>query len=266
MLFGLSVSIFCLLQRLFGLSLPLSWQRERHFCVSQPTFRAARLSTLNSQPSTTPHPMTKTQISKVTSYQTLKLVLDDADNQPIWNALPAFANGVNQLYGSINVLATLGQAQTADTTGIAGDKARLATSVINRAVIIAGAAGTFASATDNQTLAAKFNITPSKLQNLRDAQLDDAAQAIHDDADALVAKDAATMANYGLTAAKLTDLQSAITAYSAMVGSPRAAIAGKTAITAAIEAEIARADKLLNEQLDRLVLQFEADQPAFVSA
>lgn len=76
--------------------------------------------------------MNKPQINKVTSCQTLRLVLDDAGNQPIWKALPAFAKGVTQFYGSMNVLSALSAAQGEVTTGIAADKKRLAESVINR--------------------------------------------------------------------------------------------------------------------------------------
>ena len=127
----------------------------------------------------------------------------------------------------MNVLAALGQAQGASTTGITADKARLADSVINRAMEIGGAVAAYASGTGDATLQAQVTFSKSVLKDLRDAELDDRAQAVHDIAADLLAKHAAAMGDYGLTATKLTDLQSAITAYSAMVGSPRAAIAGK---------------------------------------
>ena len=69
-----------------------------------------------------------------------------------------------------------------------------------------------------------------------------------------------------LNATKLADLQSAITAYTAMVGGPRAAIVMRAAITAAIEAELMRADRIIKEQLDNLVVQFAEDHPQFVAA
>jgi hypothetical protein len=115
-------------------------------------------------------------------------------------------------------------------------------------------------------LQVRASFSKSKLRDLRDAELDDRAQAVHDIAADLVTKDAAAMSDYGLTATRLTDLQSAITAYSAMVGSPRAAIAGKAAITDAIEGEFSRADNILGQQFDKLVVQFEAANPQFVKA
>ena len=104
------------------------------------------------------------------------------------------------------------------------------------------------------------------LSKLRDSALDDEAQRVHDVAADLLKTKAKKMAEYGLDATTLTDLQSAITAYSALVGSPRAAIGGKTGITSAIEAEFARGDGILGRQLDRLIVQFEAEHSQFVAA
>ena len=123
-----------------------------------------------------------------------------------------------------------------------------------------------ASAEGDATLQAQVDLSKSALKNLRDAELDDRAQAIQDIAAELFASHAAAMSDCGLTAVKLTDLQSAITAYGALVGGPRAAIVGRAAITEAIAAEFARVDLVLNGQLDKLVVQFEAENPQFVSA
>ena len=210
--------------------------------------------------------MKKRQTDKINSYSALKITLELPGNKPVWTALPAFERGVTQFYGSMNVLAALERAQGAQTTGITVDKNRVADSVINRTMEIGGAVAAYASGTGDATLQAQVTFSKSVLKDLRDAELDDRAQAVHDIAADLLAKPAAAMGDYGLTAVKLTDLQSAITAYSAMVGGPRAAIAGKAAITDAIEGEFARADQILNGQLDKLVVQFATAHPQFVSA
>ena len=78
--------------------------------------------------------------------------------------------------------------------------------------------------------------------------------------------DAVKTADYNPTPATLTALQSAITAYESTLGTPRAAIASRVAITAAIPAEIDRALDNLKNVLDRLIVQFQADHPAFTTA
>ena len=210
--------------------------------------------------------MNDTQVNKINSYQATNLVLTAPANAPLWSPLAAFVRGQTSLAGSINILNALGQSQGNVLTGIAVDKDRLQQSVINRMLIVAGAAGGYAYETGNQTLAAQCATTESKLKNTRDAVLDDLAQALHDTVAPFVTAQPAKLAEYGLTPAMLTDLQSAITAYAAVVGTPRAAIAARAATTTAIDAEIARADANLTSLLDRLMLQFKAAHLDFYNA
>ena len=210
--------------------------------------------------------MTNGQINKANAYQATNLVLSDPVYQAIWSGLPAFARGQASLAGSINVLAALAQAQGTPLTGITLDKDRLKLSLISRILIVAGAAGSFAFEAGNQTVAAKFDVKEGALKNMRESLLDDAAQVIHDEAEKLVTANPAKMLEFNLTPAMLTDLQSAITAYSETLGTPRAAISGRTGVTAAIAAEIERADANLESILDRLILQFAATNPEFTTA
>jgi len=210
--------------------------------------------------------MNNGQINKTNAYQATNLVLTDENFALIWNDMPAFVSGQVSLAGSINVLAALAQSQGAVLKGITLDKNRLKLSLITRTLIVAGAAGSFAFEAGNQTLAAKFAVKEGELKTMRESLLDDAAQAIHDEAEKLVTANPAKMLDYKLTPILLADLQSAVTAYSATLGTPRAAISGRTGITAAIAAEIERADANLENILDRLILQFAADHPAFTTA
>ena len=210
--------------------------------------------------------MTTGQINKTNMYQTTDLVLSDPVFQLIWGALPAFVRGQANLEGSINVLAALAQSQGTVLKGITLDKNRLKLTLVSRTLIVAGAAGAFAFESGNQTLAAKFNVNEGGLKNTRESLLDDAAQVIHDEALKLVTANPTKMTDYNLTPVMLTDLQSANTAYSATLGTPRAAIAGRSGATAAIAAEIEAADANLGNILDRLILQFAEDHPNFTTA
>jgi len=210
--------------------------------------------------------MTKDQINKANAHQATNLVLTDATFRLIWAGLPAFARGQASLEGSINLLAALAQSQGTAIKGITLDKERLKNSLVARTLIVAGAAGSYAFETGNQTLAAKFDVKEGGLKNTRDSLLDDAAQVIHDSAAGLVAANPTRLAEANLTSLMLADLQSAITAYSATVGTPRAAVAGRSGVTEAIAAELKRADANLENILDRLILQFQADHPTFTTA
>ncbi len=210
--------------------------------------------------------MQKPEINITNMLQTVNLVLTAQQNQPIWSGLPAFVRGQGRLAGSINILAALAQSQGTNLKGITVDKDRLQLSVITRLENVAGMAGPYAFENGNQTLGAKFNVKAGKLLNTRDGLLADLAQGIHDEADTLVTAQPAKLAEYGLTPLILTDLQSAITAYRSVLGTPRAAISNRSADTQAIAAEIKRASLNLDQVLDRLMLQFRTENLAFFNA
>ncbi len=79
----------------------------------------------------------------------------------------------------MNVLAALERAKGAPTKCIAVDKNRLADSVINRTMEIGGAVAAYASGIGDETLQVRASFSKSKLRDLRDAELDDRAQAVH---------------------------------------------------------------------------------------
>jgi hypothetical protein len=210
--------------------------------------------------------MTKDQINQANMFQTTNLILLTPAHIAIYSALPAFVRGQLSLNGSVNLLSALAKAQGSPLTGITLDKDHLKNSLISRLVIVSGAARVYAHELNNQTLVAKFNAKEGILENLRDALLDEAAQGIHDQATALVAADSGKAAEYALTSVVLDDLQSAITAYASTLGTPRAAVASRVAITEAIAAEITRALGNLKNVLDRLIPQFDAAEPVFTAA
>ncbi|MDB6170821.1 MAG: hypothetical protein JWL59_132 [Chthoniobacteraceae bacterium] len=204
--------------------------------------------------------MNKRQLDKISSYQTLRLVLEDAAYKALWTPLPAFAKGVAAFYGSLNLLTALTQAQGTMLTGVTVDKERLAESVINRTLLVAGALAAYASASGNRTLFDKSDIRLGDLQKLRDAALDDAAFALYSLAAAEFKASPATLAEYGMSAAQLKELSNAIAAYSAMVGKPFAERAKRKSATDAIPDELARIDQVLSEQIDRLMPQFAGNK------
>ncbi len=210
--------------------------------------------------------MNKKQVNQINMLQATCLILTTPHNAAITAGVPAFTRGLAALQGSLNVLSALGQAQGSPLTGIAMDKERLQRSLVNRTLIVAGAAGACAFEATNHTQAQQFKVSETGLLRLRNTILDDTAQNIHDHAAAMLAADPAKAAEYNLTALSLADLQSAITAYGSTLGTPRAAIATRVATTEAIIAEVTRARLNLKNVLDRLIVPFETTHPAFTAA
>jgi hypothetical protein len=66
-----------------------------------------------------------------------------------------------------------------------------------------------------------------------------------------------------VTPAKLTALQARIDAFRSAQPKRRRTRAGTSAATQQLRDCFAKADQIANEKLDKLVVQFEADEPAF---
>jgi hypothetical protein len=73
------------------------------------------------------------------------------------------------------------------------------------------------------------------------------------------------LAAYGVTDAKLADLQTAINGYTGEVAKPRNAIVDRKVTKAQIKDLFKQADEILVEQMDKLIEDFAEDNPEFVA-
>jgi hypothetical protein len=73
------------------------------------------------------------------------------------------------------------------------------------------------------------------------------------------------LADYGVGASKLTKLKSKTDAFETLLARPRQNITASSAATKALPQRFDEADQLLAKRLDRLMAQFKATAPEFVS-
>src|SRR5437899_10662591 len=103
---------------------------------------------------------------------------------------------------------------------------------------------------------------PSALEWRREIQLAaDTARNVH----AAATANLASLATYGVTAAKLTALKAKIDAYAASIAKPRDARASTKTVTEQMDAEFDAADAVLKDQLDNLVPQCKSANAALGS-
>lgn len=203
--------------------------------------------------------MTTKQQNKLNMYLAVKAVLDANDS--VWQSLPAFADGYAGLSTQIGSIQALAQNQNLDTSGIAQDKQASKVAMATAAIGIASAVRAYAVKTKNNTLANEVDFNQSDLTGARDADAVENCQNIHDAANTSLA----ALAAYGVTAAKLAALQTAITAFSGLMGKPRQTIATGKTVTQQLGDAFDAADLALNEELDNLIGQFTDTNAGFVS-
>ncbi len=193
-------------------------------------------------------------------YVTVESVLKQ--NQTIWQAVVAITNAYNALKAHIQSIQDYATSHSSTTKGATASKRAARVTMVDAALEVAGAVRAYASANHDEELRAKAAFQPSNFNRLRDTEVSGFCQSIHDAANDVVG----SLGDQGVTAATLTAFQAKIDAYNGAVAKPRTARSSNRAAGALMEAEFEETDKLLEDQLDALVVRFKTTQPAFYQA
>jgi hypothetical protein len=155
----------------------------------------------------------------------------------------------------------LAQTQTSKT-GAADEKAALLEDLGNLTFTVASAVHACASASGNKDLAKRVSFSRSAITSDRESEVVARCQDILAAATANID----SLADYGVTQAKLTSLRKKIEAFDGIQSKPRQKIASISAATRRLPKLFKQADQILNERLDKLVVQFAETEPAFYNA
>ncbi len=172
-------------------------------------------------------------------------------------ALLAAFNEFKAVIANITVAAPL---SAVVTTGITTDKLVSKTDLSQITAITGGQIYAYAAKTGNNALKDAVDFSASQLKKLKDGEIAARCQTIHDLG--VANKDA--LADYGVTTAKLAELQTAINDYVQSAPKPRSAITDRATVKANIRNYFAQADAILVEQMDKLVETLIEDHPDFV--
>ena len=181
--------------------------------------------------------MNTKQLNKLTMYLAVEGICDGTPTA--WQPIQAFADAYTDLKIHVTNIQTFSQSQEQDTSGIAQDKQAARQAMCAAALPIANAVHAYAVKTKNNTLAMSVDFSMSDLTGGRDVTSRDNCQNIYTTANTNIAN----LANYGVTAAKLTALTNAITAYNLLISKPRDTRAQGKTVTGNLQAEFDAADE-----------------------
>jgi hypothetical protein len=180
-------------------------------------------------------------------------------NSAIWNGKPALVTAVNEVNGEISAIRAEAAKQEAPTEGIADEKANLRIALEDLTLDIGSQVEALGHALVDPDLVAKGHVTRSSLDGAQDDDLEQVARRVHQAA----TDNLAALADYEITAANLTDLDAAITAFSGKKTAPRTAIAARSGSTTTIAARVRNARSILRRRVDRLMVPYRRTQPSF---
>ena len=185
-------------------------------------------------------------------------VAQSSDYKPVWNGQPPadFGTDIAQLatdYGAVTAKA----AQADGATGGATDaKAAAETALEDAAFVLARALAIHFKKSGDLNRHGKVDVTKSAIQKLRTQELVNRTTAIRDLGTAAVSETGA--AGRGVTAARVAALTAAITAFSAVMSTPRGQIVNRSALLKEVETDVAALLEKVSD-MDDLVVQFDSN-------
>ncbi len=206
--------------------------------------------------------MNQKQEDDVTMLSAVKKVMANVTYSSIWAGNPVFVSAVGTHTNNLNTINLTAVNQDPNVQGATDAKEQLKEMLIDNAIALAKAGKAYAAANNNANLKAACSITKSDLIHTSEAGLASVCQTLFN----AVNPSIGSMAGYGPTTATQTTLQGNITAFGALVGTPRAVQATGVAATTLIEGQVTDAITFVEEQLDGLMEQYRVSQPAFYEA
>jgi hypothetical protein len=194
---------------------------------------------------------------------TMEMALRDflLKNKTITAMLPGF-DGLFTTYSSnlLKIQVIRGQ-QEIDKSGIKDNKGNLRMDLVSKAYDVARKTEVYALMNNNAILAKEIHYSETNLTKTSDSKLKAKAQLIYDRAFA----NAAVLVPYGISAAALTALKTAIDVFNTAIPSTRIGITEKKAATDQLAVYFKQNDDIL-EKFDLLVELVRKEQPAFYNS
>jgi hypothetical protein len=201
--------------------------------------------------------MTQDQENVTSMMETTLKFLDD--NNTIWSGKAAFSATVTEAKDGVTEIRKAAARQESPTGGITDEKGLARGTLEDLALEVADAVSAFAAKSGNASLSADVHVSRSSLDQAQDDDLVQTGERIRDAANDNIA----SLADYEITAAKVTTLSNAITAFSGMKTAPRTAKASKSGATTSIASLVQTTRSLFRNQLDKLMTPFRKTNPEF---
>ena len=181
--------------------------------------------------------------------------------QTTWTTNAVFAATYNLWVAKIPLIEQNRDAQTLETTGITTDKTAKRNSMTEKTLFMINRLQSYANVVNNPELLESIKYSASDLKKSRDTDVVGICNTVLAKANA----NAAAIVTYGVTAAMITELQAAITAYSATLAKPKAAKSQTKTATENLTKLFKEADELLVKRLDLDIELFKTSKPEFYS-
>jgi hypothetical protein len=180
-------------------------------------------------------------------------------NQPLWTALKAVSDTVDDLNDGITDINNSAGKQQTPTTGAADAKAQVRHDYEEQILVIASQISALAEVKGDANLAAQVELTLSSLDKLSDDGLEETGTRVS----ALATNNLAALVDYGIVQADITALNTFTSQFHTAKTAPRTALADRASQTATLPDKITEVTSLLRNRLDKLMMKFKKSNAEF---
>ncbi len=173
------------------------------------------------------------------------------------NTIPALAEAMGQFDSIVKLIHEIYQVQQGYSASSSQLKMKEEAEMIQASIQVAAVVYAYAHTQQKPDLEVKVKVSPSSLRGMTDEELLAACRNILQIARGIVAE----LADYGVSEESLNLLEGDINDFAALVGSPRGEIITRSQATRELKLEFKKADDLLKNSIDKLMLMMELTQP-----
>ncbi len=183
-------------------------------------------------------------------------------NLKVWEMIPDVVTDVDELKLMVDEIETTQLLTSTELTGQSDEKETVQETLILTILSVSSALMARADRTSNEVLAAKVNFSESALRGQRDQQQLITGRKIAD----LAEEDLEGLISSGITIDQVTALREQTDQFEALLPVNRISVAERKAANARLKTLFKQTDKLLQNRLDRMMVRYETEDPAFYAA
>ena len=206
--------------------------------------------------------MNKQQTQKVNMIDASMAVLNIPVNKALWTANTTFAAAVTSVATNMAVLNSSDSTRMQSPQPFTETKGQAKVNLIAETMLHAAAGKGYATSVNNTALKTTCSISESNLINAKDADLGNMCMNIYTAIQPFIG----SMAAWNVNATTLATLNTDITTFAALVGTPQGQISTQNAAAAAIDAQINILQGILENTIDTLMVQFKTSHAPFFNA
>ena len=181
-------------------------------------------------------------------------------NPTVWNTIIPIAHAKQLLSTYIDEIKDMLSIQMIKNTGVAETKKTIRERLQNQVYALSSATYAFATFTEKPELVLRVNYTQTYFKTLRDAELQSVCTNLITNVEPFIP----ALEPYGITPSTVIILSDTINLFAANINKPQERIETKKEATAKIAALLKSTAKLLNTQLDPLMIGLKTTEPDFV--